>query len=77
MTIAIAILILTALVLPMALLYLTLATNEFEKNTKALAVLIQKRYHIEPVKKSADAGKPMKSLTLLSVLPPLKSQGKP
>ncbi|MDB5104312.1 MAG: hypothetical protein JWP91_2001 [Fibrobacteres bacterium] len=57
----IAILILTALVLPLALLYLTLATNEFEKNTKALAAFIQKRYHIEP-KKPGDPAKGMKSM---------------
>jgi hypothetical protein len=61
----IAILILTALVLPMALIYLTVATNEFEKNTKALAAFIQKRYVIEPVKKGSDTTKSMESIVKL------------
>ncbi|MEO6097341.1 MAG: hypothetical protein ABIW76_17470 [Fibrobacteria bacterium] len=61
----IAILILTALVLLMALIYLTVATNEFEKNTKALAALIQKRYLIEPAKKGSDLSKSMESIVKL------------
>ncbi len=51
----IAILLLSALVLPLALVYLTLAVNDFEKNTKALGALLQKRYHIEPPKKATNA----------------------
>ena len=58
----IAILILSALVLPLALLYLTLAVNDFEKNTKALAALLFKRYHIEPPKKVANAASSMQSI---------------
>ena len=58
----IAILILSALVLPLALLYLTLAVNDFEKNTKALAALLVKRYHIEPPKKAANAAASMQSI---------------
>ena len=65
----IALLIITALVLPLILLYLTLAVNDFEKNTKALASIILKRYHIEPVKKITDATQGMK--------PMLKLPGKP
>ncbi len=58
----ITILLITALVLPLVLFYLTVATNEFEKNTKVLAALIQKRYVIEPPKKSADLAKSMESI---------------
>jgi hypothetical protein len=61
----IAILILTALVLPLALIYLTVATNEFEKNTKALAAFIQKRYTIEPAKKASEAAGSMESIVKL------------
>jgi hypothetical protein len=42
-----------ALLLPAALLFLTLSVNDFEKNTKALAAALQKRYLIEPPKKAA------------------------
>lgn len=49
------ILLIAALVLPLALLYLTLAVNDFEKNTRALEGLLRKRYHIEPPKKAANA----------------------
>ena len=51
----IVILIIAALVLPLALLYLTLAVNDFEKNARALDALLYKRYHIEPPKKAANA----------------------
>jgi hypothetical protein len=44
-------------VLPAALLYLTLSVNDFEKNAKTLAAVLQKRYHIEPPQK-ATPGKP-------------------
>jgi hypothetical protein len=50
---AIVLLIILALLLPAALLFLTLSVNDFEKNTKALAAALQKRYHIEPPKKPA------------------------
>ncbi|MDB5047304.1 MAG: hypothetical protein JWO30_375 [Fibrobacteres bacterium] len=60
----IAILILTALVLLIALLYLTLATNDFEKSTRELGSFIQKRYVIEPPNKANDP-KSMKSLVKL------------
>ena len=49
---AIFLLIVLALLLPAALLYLTLSVNDFEKNTKALSAVLQKRYHIEPPKKA-------------------------
>lgn len=49
---AIVLLIVIALLLPIALLYLTLSVNDFEKNTKTLAAVLQKRYHIEPPKKA-------------------------
>lgn len=65
----IAILILTALVLPLALIYLSVATNEFEKTTKVLAEFIQKRYVIEPPKKAGEGSKAMQSI--------LKLPGKP
>jgi len=63
---AIVLLIASALLLPAALLYLTLSVNDFEKNTKALAAFLQKRYHIEPPKKAAPgqfgpAAKPAKA----------------
>jgi len=45
---AIVLLILFALLLPAALFYLTLSVNDFEKNIKALAAVLQRRYHIEP-----------------------------
>ena len=54
---AIVLLIILALLLPAALLYLTLSVNDFEKNTKALAAVLQKRYYIEPPKK-ASPGQP-------------------
>lgn len=60
-----AILIMTALVLPFALLYLTLAVNDFEKNTKTLAAMLDKRYHIEPIKKASDATQSMQSIVKL------------
>jgi hypothetical protein len=50
---AIVLLIILALLLPAALLFLTLSVNDFEKHTKALADVLQKRYHIEPPKKAA------------------------
>ena len=50
---SILLLIVFALLLPAALLYLTLSINDFEKNTKALTAVLQKRYHIEPPKKAA------------------------
>jgi hypothetical protein len=50
---AIVLLIVSALVLPAALLYLTLSVNDFEKNTKALTAVLHKRYHIEPPKKAS------------------------
>lgn len=50
---AIVLLIMFALLLPAALLFLTLSVNDFEKNTKTLAAVLQKRYHIEPPKKAA------------------------
>jgi hypothetical protein len=50
---AVVLLIVLALLLPAALLYLTLSVNDFEKNTKALAAVLQKRYHLEPPKKAA------------------------
>lgn len=50
---AIVLLIAFALLLPAALLYLTLSVNDFEKNTKALTAVLHKRYHIEPPKKAA------------------------
>jgi len=49
---SILLLIALALLLPAALLYLTLSINDFEKNTKALAAVLEKRYHIEPPKKA-------------------------
>jgi hypothetical protein len=54
----ILLLILATLVLPAALFYLTVATNEFEKSTRALADLIQKRYTWEPPKKAEKADQP-------------------
>jgi hypothetical protein len=65
----IAILILTALVLPLALVYLSVATNEFEKTSKVLAAFIQKRYVLEPPKKPGEGSKAMQSI--------LKLPGKP
>jgi hypothetical protein len=59
---AIVLLILIALVLPAALLYLTLATNDFEKSTRALGTFIQKRYVLEPPKKPGDMSKSMQSM---------------
>jgi hypothetical protein len=59
------ILILAALMLPFALLYLTLAANDFEKNTKTLAAILHKRYHIEPPKKASDATQSMQSIVKL------------
>jgi len=53
---SILLLIAFTLLLPAALLYLTLSVNDFEKNTKALAAVLQKRYHIEPPKKAAPGG---------------------
>ena len=50
----ILLLILATLVLPAALLYLTVATNEFEKSTRALTELIQKRYTWEPPQKASE-----------------------
>jgi hypothetical protein len=58
----IIILIFAALVLPLALLYLTLAVNDFEKNTRALEAQLRKRYHIEPPKKAANAAASMQSI---------------
>jgi hypothetical protein len=55
---AIVLLIILALLLPAALLFLTLSVNDFEKNTKALADALQKRYHIEPPKKAAPGSPP-------------------
>lgn len=55
---AIVLLIILALLLPAALLFLTLSVNDFEKNTKALADALQKRYRIEPPKKAAPGGPP-------------------
>jgi hypothetical protein len=65
----IAILILTALVLPLALIYLSVATNEFEKTTKVLSELLQKRYVMEQPKKPGEGSKAMQSI--------LKLPGKP
>jgi hypothetical protein len=45
-----------ALVLPAALVYLTLSANDFEKNTRALAAVLEKRYQPEPPRKSALPG---------------------
>jgi hypothetical protein len=59
---AIVLLIVIALVLPAALLYLTLATNDFEKSTRALGILIQKRYEYEPPKKTNDIAKSMQAM---------------
>jgi hypothetical protein len=50
---AVFLLIVIALLLPAALLYLTLSVNDFEKNTHALAAVLQRRYHVEPPKKPA------------------------
>lgn len=50
---SIFLLIALALLLPAALLYLTLSVNDFEKNAKALSAVLQKRYFIEPPKKAA------------------------
>lgn len=58
----IVLLIVVALLLPLALLYLTLAVNDFEKNTKALAEVLQKRYHIEPPKKTNTPAQSMQSI---------------
>jgi hypothetical protein len=58
----IVILIAAALVLPLALLYLTLAVNDFEKNTRSLNAILQKRYHIEPPKKAAQGAASMQSI---------------
>ena len=58
----IVILIIAALVLPLALLYLTLSVNDFEKNTRALEAILHKRYHIEPPKKAANAAGSMQSI---------------
>ncbi len=55
---AIVLLIILALLLPAALLFLTLSVNDFEKNTKTLAASLQKRYHIEPPKKAAPGSPP-------------------
>ncbi|HKP98172.1 MAG TPA: hypothetical protein VJ385_20750 [Fibrobacteria bacterium] len=59
------ILILTALVLPLALLYLTVAANEFEKSTRQLGEAIRKRYVYEPPQKTGAAEKAMKSMVKL------------
>lgn len=55
---AIVLLILFALLLPAALFYLTLSVNDFEKNIKALAAVIQQRYHMEPPPKKPAPGMP-------------------
>ena len=52
----IVLLIVIGLLLPAALLYLTLSVNDFEKNTQALAAVLQKRYHLEPPKKAPAGG---------------------
>ena len=65
----IAILILFALVLPLALIYLSVAANEFEKSTKVLSEFIRKRYVLEPPKKPGEGSKAMQSI--------LKLPGKP
>jgi hypothetical protein len=57
----IALLIFVALVLPMALLYLTVSLNEFEKSTRTLGEFIKKRYIFEPPKKAAES-KAMQSI---------------
>ncbi len=56
---SLALLILSALALPAALVFLTLSVNDFERNTKALAAALQKRYHMEPPKKAAAPGAPV------------------
>jgi hypothetical protein len=56
-------------VLPLALIYLSVAANDFEKTTKVLAAVIQKRYVIEPPKKAGEGSKAMQSI--------LKLPGKP
>ena len=58
----VVILILTALVLPLALLYLTVATNEFEKSTRQLGENLRLRYTYEPPKKAGAAEKAMPSM---------------
>ena len=58
----IVLLILIALVLPAALLYLTVATNDFEKSTRALGAQIQKRYIYEPPKKASEIAKSMQGM---------------
>lgn len=68
---AIVLLIVVALFLPAALLYLTLSVNDFEKNTKALAAVLMKRYHQEPPKKSSGTGMTQ------GVLGPGREAGKP
>jgi hypothetical protein len=68
----IAILIISALVLPLALIYLSVAVNEFEKMTKVLDGLIQKRYS-EPPKKKKAPGEPDKPMQASIV----KLPGKP
>lgn len=59
----ILLLILATLVLPAALLYLTVATNEFEKSTRALTDMIQKRYTWEPPKKASEKADQPKAMT--------------
>ncbi len=58
----IAAILLVALVLPLALLYLTVSMNEFEKSTRALATFIQKRYVYVPPKKAVES-KAMQALS--------------
>lgn len=59
------ILILTGLLLILALLYLTVAANDFEKSTRSLGETIQRRYVYEPPKKPGDAAKSMQSMVKL------------
>ncbi len=47
-------LILAAIFLPLIMLVLTLFVNDLEKNTDALTALLNKRYTIEPIKKTTN-----------------------
>ncbi len=58
-------LILCVLVLPVAMLFLSVSLNAFEKNAAALGEILLKRYHIAPPQKSADPAPNMQSIVKL------------
>jgi hypothetical protein len=58
----VVLLIIIALVLPAVLLYLTVSANDFEKSTRALSALLQKRYVYVPPAKAVES-KAMQALS--------------